>query len=74
MFRVDPAERFFFGGGGANLGGGGLTYPHFQVSPRIYRTLYFEIAEFGHLFLFYFMLNFQVYLVNFFFGGGNRPF
>ena len=25
----------FFGGGGASLGGGGLTYLHYQVSPRI---------------------------------------
>ena len=46
---------FFWGGGGASLGGGGLTYPHFQVSPRI-RPLYFEIAEFWYLF--FILLNF----------------
>ena len=29
---ADPADRW---GGGTNLGGGGLTYPHFQVFAQI---------------------------------------
>ena len=31
---ADSADRFF-GGGGASFGVGGLTYPNFQVYPRI---------------------------------------
>ena len=30
---ADPADCL--GGGGASFGGEGLTYPHFQISPRI---------------------------------------
>ena len=43
---ADPADSCFFFWGGASFGGG-LTYPHFQVSPRIFC---FEIAEFRRLF------------------------
>ena len=32
--RQGRIQRIVFFGG-ASLGGGGLTYPHFQVSPRI---------------------------------------
>ena len=32
--RGGSSGPFFLGGGGS-LGGGGLTYPHFQVSTRI---------------------------------------
>ena len=35
-FRQGRIQRIvFFLGGGGNVGGGGLKYPHFQVSPRI---------------------------------------
>ena len=40
---------FFFWGGGASFGGVGLTYPIFKFIHG-FRPLYFEIAEFGHLF------------------------
>ena len=36
-------------GGGASFGGGGQTYPHFKLVLG-FRPLYFEIAEFWHLF------------------------
>ena len=47
---ADPADRFFFWRGeGASFVGGGLTYKFLHG----FRPLYFEIAEFWHLFLFY---------------------
>ena len=53
---ADPAARF--GGGGAkSFGWSNLTYPHFQLSPRISATLF---SKHRILRIFYFMFNFYI--------------
>ena len=52
---ADPAARFW--GGGKSFGGSNLTYPHFQLSPRISATLF---SKHRILTIFYFMFNFYI--------------
>ena len=50
-------QRPVLGGGAKSFGGSNLTYPHFQLSPRISATLF---SKHRILTIFYFMFNFYI--------------
>ena len=55
--RTGGSSGPFWGGGAKSFGGSNLTYPHFQLSPRISATLF---SKHRILTIFYFMFNFYI--------------